>query len=405
MKYPILFITIAVFLLVSCVPKELEELSREELFALQIGKMDNQIDLFQIKGVMASAKNRVFMRDGLFYIANGNSAKIMELSSYGDLIFLLYNPAENPPPTSFRQSDSEQVATTRRAVAFPLRRLGELVVDNEKRLYVEDAVSVERQVRDKDLNVLLDRVILRFDRHGSLIDFLGQEGIGGTPFPYIDSLYITDRDELVAICRTPRFWHVFWYSTEGVLLFQVDIDQDHLPGTDEQSVSTLGKIVPDRNEAVLYLLVYTYRGAEDGGAGEASTENIYITRIYHLALETGMYEGFIEVPQNGVRTEKVGTQEVEVPAPSFELLGVSSGGAYFLLRREEANLFQLLILDDRGDEVARRYLVMEDSELFYKEIQLASNGIIYALLGEEYEAQVVWWRSDRLVREGEREGS
>jgi hypothetical protein len=62
-------------------------------------------------------------------------------------------------------------------------------------------------------------------------------------------------------------------------------------------------------------------------------------------------------------------------------------------------------LDGRGDEVVRRYIVMEDSELFYKEIQLASNGIIYALLGEEYEAQVVWWRSDRLLREGAREGS
>ncbi|MCK5008646.1 MAG: hypothetical protein KAR73_14735, partial [Spirochaetales bacterium] len=249
MKYPILFIAIASLFLSSCASKELEELSREELFALQIGKMDNQIDLFQINGVMASAKNRVFMRDGLFYIANGNSAKIMELSSYGDLIFLLYNPAENPPPTSFRQSDSEQVATTRRAVAFPLRRIGELVVDSEKRLYVEDAVSEERQVKDKDLNVLLDRVILRFDRHGSLVDFIGQEGIGGTPFPYIDSLYITDRDELVVICRTPRFWHVFWYSAGGVLLFQVDIDQDHLPTykTDEESVLTLGKILPDRN--------------------------------------------------------------------------------------------------------------------------------------------------------------
>jgi hypothetical protein len=407
MKYPILVVVIAIILLASCTPKVLEELSREELFALQIGKMDNQIDLFQIKGVMASAKNRLFMRDGLFYIANGNSAKIMELSSYGDLIFMLYNPAENPPPTSFRQNDSEQVATTRRAVAFPLRRIGELVVDSEKRLYVEDAVSEERQVRDKDLNVLLDRVILRFDRHGSLVDFLGQEGIGGTPFPYIDSLYITERDELVVICRTPRFWHVYWYSAGGVLLFQVDIDQDHLPAyrADEESVSTLGKVVPDRNEPVLYLLVYTYRGAEDGGTGEAVTEHSYTTRIYHLALESGMYEGFIEVPQNGKRTEKIGTQEIEVPAPSFELLGVNSKDAFFLLRREEANLFQLLILDDRGDEVARRYIVMEDSELFYKEIQLASNGIIYALLGEEYEAQVVWWRSDRLLREGEREGS
>ena len=62
---------------------ELEELNREELFSLQIGKMDNQIDLFQVGGVMAGAKNRIYMRDGLFYLANGNSAKIMELSSYG----------------------------------------------------------------------------------------------------------------------------------------------------------------------------------------------------------------------------------------------------------------------------------------------------------------------------------
>jgi hypothetical protein len=106
-----------------------------------------------------------------------------------------------------------------------------------------------------------------------------------------------------------------------------------------------------------------------------------------------------------VRVEKIGTHEVEVPAPSFELLGVNSGDFFFLLRREEANLFQLLILNGEGDEVARRSLVMEDSELFYKDVRLSAGGIIYALLGEEYQAQIVWWRSDRLLREGEREGS
>ena len=77
MKYPASVSAIAVILVllfVSCVPKELEELSREELFSLQLGKMDNQIDLFQIDGVMATAKNGVYMRDGLFYVANGNSA-------------------------------------------------------------------------------------------------------------------------------------------------------------------------------------------------------------------------------------------------------------------------------------------------------------------------------------------
>ncbi|MBN2552255.1 MAG: hypothetical protein JXB06_05775 [Spirochaetales bacterium] len=391
---------ITALLFASCAPKELEELSREELFSLQIGKMDNQIDLFQIGGVTAGAKNRIHMRDGLFYIANGSSAKIMELSSYGDLIFLLYNPEENPPPTSFATEQPDDVAATRRAVAYPLRRVGELVVDSRKYIHVEDVVSEERQVHDKELKVLLDRVILRFDRHGELLDFIGQEGVGGTPFPYVHHLYITDLDNLVVICRTPQYWHVYWYSPEGVLLYQVDIDQEHLPLADGESVPTLGRIVPDRSDPLLHLMIYAYRPS----AAEEQTGS-YATRIYTLSLLSGRYEGSIEVPHNGVRVEKIGTREVEVPAPSFELLGVNSKGAFFLLRREEANLFQLLILDRQGQEVARRSMVMEDSELFYKEVRLSAGGIIYALLGEEYRATVVWWRSDRLLREGEREGS
>jgi hypothetical protein len=440
MKSPIGFLTAAVIialLLSSCIPKELEELNREELFSLQIGKMDNQIDLFQVGGVMAGAKNSIYMRDGLFYLANGNSAKIMELSSYGDLIFLLYNPEQNPPPTSFnaerraspgqpperaqstestnaenpeapqepgsaeeRTQQPESLASTRRAVTYPFKRIGEIVVDSQKQLYVEDMVSEQRQVRDRELNVLLDRVILRFDRYGELVDFIGQEGVGGTPFPYIDSLYVTDLDNLVVICRTPRYWHVYWYSPEGFLLYQVDIDQEHLPRHEGEPVSTLSRILPDRREPLLYLMIYAYLGSN----AEERTQS-YDTRIYTLNLLTERYEGYIEVPQNGVRIEKIGTQEVEVPAPSFELLGVSSGGDFFLLRREEANLFQLLILNRAGEILTRRSVVMEDSELFYKDVRLSAGGILYALLGEEYQAQIVWWRSDRLLREGEREGS
>ncbi len=408
MKLRCIIVCITILLLLgSCAAKELEEIAREELFALGIGKMDNQIDLFQIRGAVANTKNRIHMRDGLFYIANGNSAKIMELSSYGDLIFLLYNPEENPPPVSFRFEESEDLATTRKAVPYPLRRIGELVVDSEKRMYIEDVVREERQVKDKELDVLLDRVILRFDRHGSLFDFIGQEGIGGTPFPYIDSLHITDNDELVVICRTPRRWHVFWYSQRGVLLYQVEIDQDHLPvyGDENEAVCSLGRIVPDRNHRAVYLLVYFSVSADEDSTKAASAVHSYVTRIYSLSLESGSYDEFIEVPQNGTRIEKAGTQEVEVAAPSFELLGVDSAGAFFLLRREDANLFQLLILNSQGREAARRYIVMEDSELFYKEIGLSAGGIIYALLGAEYEAKVVWWRSDRLIREGEREDS
>jgi hypothetical protein len=400
----------AVFLLIpivlawtACRPKGIEELARQELFTLSIGKMDNQIDLFQIEGTRYGAKTRVTMRDGLFYTANGNSQKIMGLSSYGDLIFLLYNPDTNPPPVSFSHSSEGDVAATKLAVAYPFRRLGELAVDSSKRLYVEDEVAEERRVRDGELKVLLDRVVLRFDRQGQLLDFIGQEGVGGTPFPYIDSLWVTERDELVVICRTPQYWEVFWYSKSGSPRYQVTIDQEHLPVIEDTrgAVTSVGKLVPDLSSDTLNILLYYYAVETEDPTEAAEETGDYTARIYRLDLISGRYERFVEVPEDGSHRERVGAQEVEIPPPSYELLGVNTGGYFFLLRREDANLFQLLILEPGGRELARRYLVMEDSELYFKQVGLSATGIVYALLGEKYGAKVVWWRSDRLVREGE----
>jgi hypothetical protein len=393
----------AVLLLASCQRRGVEELARQELFTLTIGKMDNQIDLFQLEGTRSGAKTRMTMQDGLFYIANGNSQKIMGLSSYGDLIFLLYNPDSNPPPISFSGTSDKEEAATRVAVPYPFRRLGEVAVDSDKRLYVEDQVADERQVRDRELKVLLDRVVLRFDRHGQLLDFIGQEGVGGTPFPYIDSIWVTERDEPVVVCRTPQFWQVFWYSREGSPRYQVTIDQEHLPLMEEarEAIPSVGRLVPDMSRDVLNVLLYYYRVApDDPTEGTEGTEG-YTSRIYRLNLATGVYDRHVQIPDDGARRERVGAHEAEIPGPSYELLGLNASGCYFLLRREDANLFQLLILDPSGRELARRYLVIEDSELFYKQVGLSASGIVYALLGQEYDAKVVWWRSDRLVREGE----
>jgi hypothetical protein len=385
----------------SCQAKGVEELARQELFTLAIGKMDNQIDLFQIEGTRYGETTRIAMRDGLFYVANGNSQKVMGFSSYGDLIFLLYNPDTNPPPVSFSQGSEDEVASTKVAVAYPFRRLGELAVDSDKRLYVEDMVAQERQVRDRELKVILDRVVLRFDRHGEQLDFIGQEGVGGTPFPYVEDLCVTERDELVVICRAPQFWQVFWYSKEGSLRYQVTVDQDHLPLPDGGggAIASVGRLVPDLTSDTLNVLVYYYTGAADDPNANPEESLSYSARIYKLDLGSGRYDRYVEVPQDGTRKERVGAQEVEIPAPSYELLGTNAGGYYFLLRREDANLFQLLILEPGGRELTRRHLVMEDSELYYKQVGLAATGIVYALLAEEYAAKVVWWRSDRLARE------
>jgi hypothetical protein len=402
MKTRLIAVLPLVFLLLStCRHRSVEELPKEELFSLAIGKMDNQIDLFQLKGFGFEQKNRVYMRDGLFFVANGNSAKIMELSSYGDLIFLLYNPESNPPPVSFAGGTNDNLATTRIAVAYPLHQIGELAVDSGKRLYVEDTVGEERQVRDKNLGVVLSRVVLRFDRRGKLQDFIGQEGVGGTPFPYIESIFVTEQDELVVISRTPQSWQVFWYTAAGSLLYQLALDQERLPTIEGagRSIPSLGKLVPDPNRHYLYAAIYYYQSSEGETGRQGAAGRGYSTRLFRINLSSGKYEKSFEVPEDRLRKETVAGQELEVVPPSFELLGVNTRGAFFFLRRDDNNLYQLLVLDRDGRVAARRYLVMEDSELYFKEVHLSSEGIVYAMLGEEYKARFVWWRSDRLLEE------
>jgi hypothetical protein len=387
--------TALLLLLVGCRQADIEELTRQELFSLGLGKMEDQIDLFQTEGELFNLKNRICMRDGLFYIANGNSAKVMAFSSYGDLIYMLYNPARNPQPVSF--SMDQNLAATRRAQAFPLQQIGELTVDREKMIYVEDVVAEERRVQDKELGVILDRVILRFDRAGTRQDFIGQEGIGGTPFPYIDSLYVTENNELVVICRVPDMWQVYWYSGEGILLYHVEIGPEHLPSPDTRMIPYVAKIVPDLSGPLLYLMLYYTQDSGDDATNLTEVVENPPSRLYTLSLDSGRFLDPIEIPENGYRKQHTGSQEVEVPAPSYEFLGVSKSGHFFLLRGESPNLYQLLILDSLGKIAGRRYLVMEDSELYFREIRLSSAGILYGLLCEEYDAKIVWWRSDKLL--------
>jgi len=398
-SFLIVTLVISALVFFSCSEPVIQELSREELFTLKLGKMEDQIDLFLYGGNLSNRKTSIYMRDGLFYIANGNSSKMMEFSSYGDLIFLLYNPERNPEPVSLIIKGDQETNSTRTAVNYPFTNIGSLAVDSQKRIYIEDEVPAERQVKDKELDVMLNRLIYRFDRHGKFIDFIGQEGVGGTPFCYIESIQITEADELVVICRIMGKWLIFWFSSAGNLLYEVEIDQEHLPLPDEEAIPSLSKIFADLKNPVLHLMLYYYKEKVDEATKAKSTVSNFAACIYRLNLETGSYEeGYIAVPRNGERIEHIGSREVSVDNPSYELIGLNNLGFYYLMRREGSNLFQLLLLTESGKVAVRRRLVIEDSDLYFKALNLSASGILYALLGEEQVVKVIWWRSDKLAK-------
>jgi hypothetical protein len=385
-----------------CQRKGIEEMLSTELFSLSLGKMEDQVDLFQFEGSTIERTNSVYMRDGWFYIANGNAGKIMVFSSYGDLIFLLYNPQKNPPPTILPPLDpaAAQEVSTRGAVAYPFSDIGEIAVASDKTLYVEDAVAEAKTVKDADTGVILSRVIQRFDRRGKPLGYIGQEGIGGTPFPFISALHVTEKDQLVVVCRQPQSWQVFWYTREGVPLYQVEIDNAHLPVKVQKGVtSVLVNIMPDLQGALLYLLVYSYNTPSDPAAAQGAAQDSVGARVYRLGLRTGRYEpGFVEFPQNPPRREKSGLKTTEIPSPPSDLLGVSASGYFTLMAYTDSNLYTLMVLDPAGKVKARRHMVIEDSELTFRDLRLSREGIIYGLLADQSRAHVSWWRADLLLK-------
>jgi len=383
---------IAAAFLAGCARGGAPELVAEPLFPLELGRLEDQVDLFQAAGSPMNSSTRIAMRDGLFYVANGSARKIMVFSSYGDLLFLLYDPKANPKPTLASAPTEPGTVSTRGAVEHTFRDLGEIAVSSEKIIYVEDSAPAEQVVKDPVAGTL-GRIVLRFDRRGAPLAPLGQEGPNGTPFPYIAALHVTDGDQLVVVCRLASAWQVFWFSREGTILHQVEIDRAHLPPIDESGLTaSLVNIVPDLAAPVLYLLIYYYPGTTDKPSAGV------MARVHPLDLRTRQYGGAIELPVNPGRKEKVGFTSETIARPPYELLGAGSNGHLYLLGYTDSNLYNLVVLSLEGKVRGKAWVVIEDSELTYRDMHLSPSGILYGLLCGQAKADVSWWRSDRLLK-------
>ncbi len=385
-------------LLAGCMPGQVRSLDRNELFSLDIGRGEDEIDLFEVGGGSLDEKTRVYMRDGLVYISNGASNKVMELTSYGDLLTLWYNPDTNPRPVMLQSTPTPDTVTNKRAHDYSFDQVGEVAVTTDKTVVAEDIVSEERSIFDEELGVSLNHIVLRFAPSGELIDYLGQEGIGGTPFPYIEDLHVTIHDEIVVTTRTMDSWLVFWYNESGDPLYNVEISLDRLPVPEGiELIPQLETIIPDQERRRLYLKLDYYEESFDEDTDASYGINNSSSRIYWLDLESGEYRGYVEVPRNTVSVTGSSIFDRETVEHLYQFVGTAPGEHLYLLSREDNEQTQLLIMNTSGRVVRRRNLHLEDDRVVYKTFNVSPTGILTALLGFEDRVDLMWWRSDRLL--------
>jgi hypothetical protein len=381
-------------LLLSCRNTHAGSVEREDLFTLEIGHMEDQIALYQLEGDRGIRRTGFTMRDGLFYIADGNIGKISRYNSYGDLLLLIYNEETNPAPISLKVKTAGDEQATRWAYPYPLEAPGWITVDSRKNIFVEDRLPTQAHRKDPENNTVQDGIILQFDQDGRFINYIGREGIGGSPFPRIVGLSASIRDEIAVICRLPDGWNIYWFNSSGVLLYLVRISTSSIPVLADwpEALVVVDKVVAANDARKIYIKVDYSRNTYDQSTNTRTGSEPITSVIWILDVENGTYTGSVEVPlfelgENGRATE------ISV---FYSMLGILRGGKALLYFPVDTG-FSVLFIDTDSKEQKRGLLHFTNEELRYNDFYLSTEGILTAMLADINYIKMVWWRTDKFI--------
>lgn len=385
-------------LILGCSSQEVIGLEKEERFVLNLGAFEDELDLFLRNGQAPSPETYLALQDGMFYILNGPRAKVLEFTSFGDLLSMIYNPDLNPPPLTLKVLQSDEVVSNKVAHPFPFHFTGKFVVTPTRDLYIQDRqpTLIARPGEDQ----LPGSVILRFDRKGQYQDYIGQEGVAGTPFPgYVHGVYTDASSGLYVATRDAEALTVFGYSRAGDLRFRKVLRFADLPVPQEYRAAAAQTVFEtlavDWTDDALYVHV-TYL------APILDTDSRAQVGVQALGSWVHTFDLKSDAWAEGFSVPKVTHQEREgeltrVYDRPLEFLGVTQGRDFCFLGLDRPGVFRVLFTDTKGDILEQRGLEVDLREMYFYRFTLASNGTLAALLSDGRRVRAVWWRTDRLL--------
>jgi hypothetical protein len=382
----------------SCSGDKNLSIEREDLFAFGIGRLEDELDMFDLSGERSMRKTALKMNDGLFYISNGNGEKVSHYNSYGDLLFLIYNDETNPPPLSLGEK-TEGATVTRWAYKWPLREPGSVTVDSRKHIFVEDKLPPEHQDFDTEQQTILDSLVLHFDADGKFVDYLGQEGKGGTPFPRIENIFTSADDDIVIVCQLPAGRRVYWFDTAENKIYDIYLSADSPPAPVGRFGLTpsLDSVSVAPDERKLYLKMDYYREVLDESTKTISGRESDKSCLWIMNAGEYSFSGSVDIPF----FETVSTVNNRKTTENllYSMLAAMDNERVFLYHPIETGFAILILATDGSDEQRRGTINISGDELRYSSFDVSSDGILSALLSTDYEARLVWWRTDKLARE------
>jgi hypothetical protein len=392
----------------------LSTLQTEELFSIPLGTMEDQFNFFINNRAPFMGINKLYLDDRLFYIVNGNAAKIMQYSPFGYMMLLIYNPQINSAPILLEKdkpTENKEISN-RQATEYPFNYIGAIAVDNQKNIYIEDQLPESQYILEDGIKYT--NIIRVFSPKGEIKRTkknneytIGKEGVGLSPFPYIDNIYITLNNELVVVSRTTTAWLIYWFDNTHKPLYEVEIDFSHIPiPKDSNYIPTLEKIIPDYHNPILYVMVsYSEKIVDELTNTVAKVKNIE-SRIFKLDITSGKYDANSFIVPNEETSEVGFFEEKKIPDISlYEFLGVNESGCFFFIKMKDTTTYILQILNSKGKLLKKLKFQIDDRDLMFIFFNLSKKGILSAIIIETSQVRVVWWRSDKIIEQTGNEGS
>ena len=396
MKKKFFIFAVLIVILTGCSKNStIQSISETELFTLNYGNFEEQLSVADLNQV-GDIRLGIAMRDGFFYIVDGFSRKIMELNSYGDMLSLFYN--EDSDTNILIQKNLGPAESIHHEISYPFDYPGQIALDSNKCIYTVCTIPRNRQEQGEG-GILYSQAVLRITRDGSSVDYIGQQGPGGTPFPYIRGIYTTEKDELVVVSNSSDGLIVYWFGPDGFLKYMIPISTKNTPQIESQTSDsevflTLENVIPDLNEYKLYVKVDYYSSFVDEDSKVQSGINYTSTMLYPLYCETGLYGEPVSIPPYE-ESIVVDYSKLTYRIP-YDFLGVTKNGWKFFIIKTDTG-FNVEMIQNESQKILHRHFDVNHADNLYYNMALSGDGIITALYMDKEKVRTVWYRTDSLI--------
>ncbi len=389
-----LMLALAILSCLASCSRVVNPLEKESLFTLNYGKMEGQLDFIVQPDSAAFVKNDFIHSNGLFYIADSRQNKIIVLSGQGDLLASYYNENDNPEPiTLYKKNENENLASNLNAYPHPFINVRNIIVDSKKRLIVDEAVDSGRVEIDKNNGDLLNRTVRRFSSSGEFLNDLGQEGVGGVPFPYIHSLQVTKGDQLTVVSRTKDLWYVFSYNQEGEPIFNLSFNDEKLPTVVDGRLASLEEITLGYQNKQLYLKINFYEYESSNGKRVGAGVQFSDSTIWVYDLVENKFVANFDLPKK-LLFDDGNRYKREV---LYESVGMDSKGHLYFLAPNDETSYELLAVNGLGEVLGRIRIASGERSDYDKFYNISSEGVFSALILHKDYVEVARWRTDLAV--------